>query len=172
MIRKLTESDWEKYQALRLYGLREAPMAFGADPIVEESYTKQRVVESIRESAGSFAIGWFDEQEKLLGVMRFFRETNRKTAHKGHIRGVYVHPKLRGQGIATKLFLFLLAEATGQTGLLQVHVAVNAENFSAKALYEKMGFVVYGREPAGLLVEGHFYDELLLILQLEGFKSK
>lgn len=72
MIRKLTESDWEKYQALRLYGLREAPMAFGADPIVEESYTKQRVVESIRESAGSFAIGWFDEQEKLLGVMRFF----------------------------------------------------------------------------------------------------
>ena len=146
MIRKLTESDWEKYQALRLYGLREAPMAFGADPIVEESYTKQRVVESIKESAGSFAIGWFDEQENLLGVMR--------------------------QGIATKLFLFLLAEATVHSVLRQVHVAVNTENLSAKALYEKMGFVVYGREPAGLLVEGHFYDELLLILQLEGFKSK
>jgi RimJ/RimL family protein N-acetyltransferase len=51
--------------------------------------------------------------------------------------------------------------------VLQIHLAVNAGNPRALALYESLGFIAYGREPRTLCVDGVFYDEILMALPLD-----
>ena len=61
-----------------------------------------------------------------------------------------------------------MAAAKRAHGVLQIHLAVNAENPRALALYASLGFSAYGREPRTLRVDGMFYDEILMALPLDG----
>ena len=55
-------------------------------------------------------MGAFDNN-RLIGIATFMRETGRKERHKGHILGVYVTPSHRRKGIAEALMSALLAKA-------------------------------------------------------------
>jgi hypothetical protein len=58
----------------------------------------------------------------------------------------------------------LIGHAAGCVVLL--HATVTARNTAAQALYRQSGFVRFGTEPKALLVDGKFYDDDLLILDL------
>ena len=69
----------------------------------------------------------------------------------GHITNVAVHPDFRRKGIGEALVSVLL-EHTVKQGIVSHTLEVRVSNFSAIALYTKLGF-----EPAGL--RKNYYDD-------------
>ncbi len=54
-------------------------------------------------------------------------------------------------------------------GLLQVELTVDAANEVAVALYTSLGFIVFGRRPRSVLIEGTPRTDLLMIRALDSF---
>jgi ribosomal protein S18 acetylase RimI-like enzyme len=159
IIRRLVPSDALAYQSLRLVALRESPTAFSSS-YEEECDTPLSTIEAhMAPDSGRNRFGAFDGAE-LAGVVGVGREGALKVRHKAFIAGMYVAPQWRGKGVGRKLMEQALAFAEAMPGLLQVTLAVTADNASALALYESMGFAVYGRAPGALLVDGVLHDDV------------
>lgn len=165
MIRRLTESDWEAYRALRLEALELAPEAFATD--LSEQVAKPPAYWQSRAAgeANAFMFGAFDG-DSLVGMAGLIREDRIKTRHKADIVSVYVSPAARGRGVARLLIQGLIAEARTMDGLEQLTLTVVQENQPARQLYLSLGFTVYGTEPRSLKVGTRYYDEDDMILFL------
>lgn len=166
-IRLLNKDDAVAYKELRLYALQESPTAFGT-AYEEEiqrplSMTQQRIVQP---GTGGFTLGDFDNA-RLVGVTTMLMNDRVKMNHSGAIVGVYVHPDVRGQGRGRALMEMTIDRCRSISGLKQVQLSVVTTNTSAKALYESLGFKVYGIEPRALLVDDIYYDEAHMILMLD-----
>ena len=160
-VRRLTASDAEAYGALRLEGLTLAPASFGSS-LAEES--DRQASDWAERLDNGYAFGLF-EAGVLVGMAGFYRETMRNTQHRGHLVGVYLTPKARGRGGSDLLLAAVIAEA--RKHVLQLHLAVTQTNDSARRLYERHGFAIYGRDPRGLRVDGVFHDDYLMMLRLD-----
>ncbi|NTF83925.1 GNAT family N-acetyltransferase [Agrobacterium rhizogenes] len=86
---------------------------------------------------------------QVMGLLRF---RPRKMAHRATLVSVYVRTSERGTGIAADL-LSVVSNVARSLGILQMELAVNAENSAALRFYQRHGFVEVGRIPGGL-VEG------------------
>ena len=159
VIRALSESDAEIFRPLRLRALREEPESFSMSP--EESGT----VEKLENSDESFILGAFTPE--LVATVGFFRHKGRKSRHKGSVWGVYVAPEARGQGLARKLMVALIARASTIPDLEQLTISVATINEAAQRLYLSLGFKSYGIEPRALKIEGRYLDEQFLSLRLD-----
>lgn len=53
-----------------------------------------------------------------------------------------------------------------ETGFEIISLGVKEDNTAASALYKKMGFVVYGRYKRFFKINGAYYDEILMSLEL------
>lgn len=71
----------------------------------------------------------------------------------------------RGTGIAASL-LHDVTEHARDHGVLQLELAVNAENSAAMRFYQRHGFVEVGRIPNGFLGHDVESDELIMVLRL------
>lgn len=60
----------------------------------------------------------------------------------------------------------VLEEAGRWQGVRQALLTVAEDNPAAQRLYESLGFVAYGREPAALQVGGRYLAETLMIRTL------
>jgi len=163
-IRQLTEADVEIYRALRLYCLREAPHAF------TNSYEEfsQRTLDSITQQLRgqeNFMLGDV-EDEQLVGMVGFYRETALKLRHKGNIVSMYVRPEYRSRGIARALLVEAIARARRLPDLKQLLLGVVVTQTAAKHLYESLGFTVYGREPRAVKIGDEYFDEEFMQLKL------
>ena len=49
-------------------------------------------------------------------------------------------------------------------GVQQLTLSVTAGNAPALALYQSMGFIVFGQAPRSLLVDGAFHDDIYMVL--------
>lgn len=164
-IRVLSETDVNAYRALRLEMLRGEPGAFGRSAEEFGARRLQRVAEQLRPGPERFTLGAF-EGERLLGVATFVREAGLKTRHKGNVYGVYVTPAARGRGLAGQLLAELIGRARQLPGLAVLMLAVSEPQAAARALYARLGFTVWGREPDALRVGGEAIPELHLRLEL------
>ena len=186
-IRQLTVEDARSFWALRLFGLKESPSAFGSS--WEESHTLpfDQVVEMVAErtTGPNFAIwGAFAEAgqgekggadlvstpdgERLVGMMGFRRHDKIKELHKAYLWGVYVHPDFRGQGLGGRLLDATLGMARSMPGLRQIQLQATEHNQPAVALYRSRGFHVFGREPEALFVDGVYSTDLHMMLRING----
>lgn len=95
------------------------------------------------------------------------RRSTQASAQGVHPRHVCVSPAFRHQGIGRQLISQVLQHAASVSGLRQVTLPVTASNPAAIALYEKIGFTSYGLEPAALLVNGEFHDEIYMVRFVE-----
>jgi ribosomal protein S18 acetylase RimI-like enzyme len=161
-IRILDARDAESFQALRLYGLRTVPEAFGSsyeeevDRSVEE--VRQRLEARPNAVFGAFVDG------KLVGVAGFAVNTTLKERHKGSLWGVFVDPEWRGHDLGKRLTQGVIDYACLHVDTL--NAIVTAANVSARTLYLGLGFAVYGFEKDSLRVDGQSYDDELLRLVL------
>jgi RimJ/RimL family protein N-acetyltransferase len=165
-IRRLNSSDASAFQVLRLHALRECPTAFSSSYEEEFEIPIAVIAGRLAPESGRAMFGAFSERE-LVGTVGFGREGAHKLAHKGFIRGMYVSATFRNQGIGRQLVAHVLQHAASLRGLRQVTLTVTASNLTAIALYEKMGFTSYGLEPAALLVNGEFHDEIYMVRFVE-----
>ncbi len=164
-IRPLTLADLEAYKVNRLEALANNPEAFGSDLAESQRLTPEEWANRIAPGPDRLMLGAFLGGQ-IVGTAGLLRERGAKVRHKATVFGVYVSPSSRRQGVARLLMESLLAHARSLAGLEQIHLAVVSDNVAARTLYERLGFVTYGREPRALQLEGRYLDEDHMILRL------
>ena len=163
-IRQLHDTDVELYRALRLSSLRESPHAF------TNSYEEfsQRALENIAQQFRhyeNFTLGAF-EDDRLAGMVGFYRENALKLRHKGYLVSMYVLPEYRSRGIARALLIEAINRAQRLPDLKQLLLGVVETQTTAKRLYESLGFIVYGREPDAVKIGDNYFAEEFMLLKL------
>lgn len=162
-IRRAEVEDAARLRALRLEGLRDAPVAFAADYDRSAAELVERWVQRINEYAqGSQSVIYVAEAgEQLVGMTGLGRGHWRKTEHGGVIWGVYVQPEWRGLHIAEALIEACIAWGKA-LGMTVVKLGVMTGNAPAIRCYLRCGFSVYGVDPQAICYNGVTYDELLM----------
>ncbi len=166
ILRRLAPDDAAAFHALRLAGLRETPAAF-ASSAEEEQALPVATIETWLVAADDRGIFGAFQDGELVGVIALARESMHKLAHKGLIWGLYVSPAARGRGVASALMNTALGLARSVAGMRQVNISVNANNLSARRLYESLRFRTFGCERRAMLVGGEAQDELHMCLHLD-----
>lgn len=164
-IRLLDSADAEIYREIRLKSLKDNPEAFLAVYELELDKSIEVTRNNLKPSDGRFTLGAFNEN-RVVGIVTFVRESGVKTNHKGNVYGMYVSPAFRGQGIGKALINKLVEQAKQCDGLERINLTVISNNDAAKNLYRSTGFNVYGTECNALKVGGHYWDEDLMVLIL------
>ena len=166
-IRQLEPADRDAFFALRLRGLKTHPAAFGQsyEEAIERGPSQHdSMLDGTHAASGSFLLGaWSSMDGALVGTVGLLRETRHKERHKGYVIGMYVADEAAGRGVGRALLTELLARAAQVDGLRQVVLLVTSANGSARALYESLGFRVYGTEPDALCIDGVFHDADLMV---------
>ncbi|MEB3701948.1 Acetyltransferase (GNAT) family protein [Candidatus Bealeia paramacronuclearis] len=160
-IRQLHKDDWHLWREIRLHGLQENPEAF-ASSYPEESIRSTEDFQNDLEKSDVFGV--FQEGE-LVGCGGFYILPHRKMQHRGMFFGFYIKAANRSQGNGSALLKAIIQR--GREKVLQLHCTVLADNPNAIALYEKNGFIVYGTSPRSVKIDDKFYDEHLMVLQLD-----
>jgi len=165
-IRLLTADDATAFWALRLEGLASVPEAFGESADEHRKTTVEEHAQRLRNGgAESFVVGAFDE-EGLAGTAGFYLDMREKRRHKGHIWGMYVAPRLRGQGAGEALLVEALRVARQCDGLRSILLSVSETQPAARRLYERLGFSAYGVESEALRVGDRYLNEVFMVLKL------
>ncbi|HEY0858354.1 MAG TPA: GNAT family N-acetyltransferase [Albitalea sp.] len=164
-VRKLGPADAAAFQSLRLQALREDPIAFASSYEDESETPLATVAERLVATDHRAIVGAFDGPQ-LVGIAGWHREELRKLQHKGFVWGVYVAHPHRGRGLARRLVEAVIALARRADGILLLNLTAYADNRAAIALYESLGFVVYGRETAAICVDGELHDDVHMALRL------
>ena len=112
-----------------------------------------------------FVVGAFLDGE-LVGVSGFFIDRGPKRRHRGHVWGVYVTAKARGQGIARTVMTTLLDRARAIQGVEQIVLSVTTTQTAATALYRSLGFQSFGLERRALKIGDRYVDEEYFVLPL------
>jgi ribosomal protein S18 acetylase RimI-like enzyme len=79
---------------------------------------------------------------------------------------MYVRPDARNARIGRQLIEAVIHHARHHVELIQLSVV--SDNQAARRLYAGLGFVEYGVEKKSLKQCGHYYDEILMALDLVG----
>ncbi|WP_339785007.1 GNAT family N-acetyltransferase [Paenibacillus sp. FSL R7-0313] len=158
-IRNIQRDEADIYWPLRLEALKTHPEAFGASFELSIQIPMNEVQERIHNEPDDYILGAYTEEGILAGMMGFKREHGLKLRHKGMIWGVYVAPPYRGSGLASRLLREVLDRGRHLEGIKQINLSVVTTNESARRLYERYGFEVYGIERNALEVNGQGYDE-------------
>jgi ribosomal protein S18 acetylase RimI-like enzyme len=169
VVRELVEADLAAYKALRDEALARDEDAFTSDAATEAL----RSAESYRSRLGivhdaiarGFTLGAFDGG-LLVGALTIERDSRRKVRHVGHLVGMMVAGARQRSGIGRALLDAAITRARDDGELHLITLSVTASNPAAVGLYERAGFVRYGRLPRAIRVDDRFLDKDLMVLAL------
>ena len=164
-IRLLTPDDTQAFVRLRREALESEPFAFVASVEDDRGLDSVFVQQSLAKTDERAVFGAFAPE--LVGLVGIYRDPHQKTAHKAHIWGIYVQPKFRSSGIGDSLLSTAIGHArSSMPGVNQIHLIVSETAKTARRLYERHGFKIWGTEPRAMIykeqsIAGH---HLLLVL--------
>lgn len=165
-IRRMSAGDLSAFRSLRLAALLESPTAFSATVDGEQGLSDEQVLTRMEGPSHSGIWGAWNANQVLVGTVGLLHLPQSKLQHKAALYAVYIAPCARGLGLGCQMMQTVIAHTRLLTDLRQLYLGVTAGNSPALRLYQSLGFVEYGREPAALCVEGQFYDEILMQLRL------
>lgn len=164
-IRILGYKDASQYKELRLLALNESPTSFCSSYEQEETYTLQETEHNIRPQTDQFTLGVFDD-EQLIGMVTFKRDTNARLNHKGRVMEMYVSPENRKKGIGRAMLEELLRLLKENEGLEQLYLTVEVTNIQVRELCKSLEFHQYAIEKRAMKIDGNYYDELWMVKNL------
>ncbi len=166
-VRRLVLSDLDEYFALRLEMLQDSPAAFLTTYEDEKAKGNAFFADLLgRMPADNALFGAFVDG-RLVGAAGVYRESDRaKLAHKATLWGMYVQPAARGRGLGEAIVSAVIAHARKEIGAAALYLTVEGENRKARALYERMGFRVWGTEPKATFENGAYREDHHLWLDL------
>jgi putative acetyltransferase len=103
--------------------------------------------------------------EQVVGWCDVLPVRGEARAHVGTL-GIGLLPQFRRRGIGQLLLKAAIAGAWAR-GLTRIELSVRAKNASAKALYERLGFVTEGLMRRATCVDGHCEDSYAMALLRE-----
>ena len=165
MVRELTIQDAEVYVAVRRESLLESPFAFASSPDDDIMSSPEAVCEQLHRTPESTIYGAF--RPALVGTVGMYRNRHVKYSHKAHIWGMYVVPGYRRLGVGSELLQAVLSHARKLRGVSWVYLSVSSTAPEARRLYERVGFQVWGTEPAALQHDGRTAVEHHMALCIE-----
>lgn len=164
LIRPLAAADAGEFRRVRLDALRLHPEAFAAAYADEAALTEAQFAERL-STQGLTRFGGFT-QDHLAGLCGLAIRSGAKENHKAHLFSMYVEAAHRSSGLAGELVAAVIAGAR-EAGAVVLQLSVTVGNAPAQRLYRRMGFVVYGVERRALKVDGRYFDEELMALDLD-----
>lgn len=162
-IRLVRPEEAPQFRAIRLRSLKDHPEAYHST-YKEWDGPLWTFVQRIEENR---LVGAFHENT-LVGIVLLALQARKsaQTRHKCEFWSVYLAPEHRGRGLARRMLERAIEEARS-LGFEAAVLTVNAENAGAKALYESLGFVVYGLERRAVRrADGRYGDDVLMELRL------
>lgn len=126
----------------------------GERQISAESFAKFIDVLNANEKSGVFIAS---EEHQVLGYLIAQNENPQRISHRVYIVAG-VHSDCRGKGVGKALFSHVIAWAKS-VNLHRLELTAIAENASAVALYQKMGFEIEGVKRDSLLINDGYVDE-------------
>ena len=164
-VRPLTAQDVEAYRVVRLAVLRSDPPAFVTTAAEFAARDLAGIAAQISPTENAVTFGAFLTGE-LVGILTLARETRPSIRHRAGIYGVGVLNEARGQRAGDALMQTALAHARQWEGLTSLHLAVVETQHTARRLYERHGFKVWGTQPDAVQHDGQTYSEHWLIREL------
>ena len=137
-IERLGTESWERYRAVRLRALADAPDAFWMTSAEEEAFEDERWQERLA-SAATFVVV---DVSADVGVVTGAAYEGREGV--AGLFGMWVAPGARGTGVADLLVDEVVAWARS-AGFERLVLDVADENAVAIRLYERKGFLPTGR---------------------------
>lgn len=160
LIRRIFPDDVDVFRSIRLEALRTEPSSFASryeDWVVLP-------VEDWRRRLNDPVFVAFSGDEPV-GIMGLLRQRPSKMSHRATLVMVYLRASFRGSGLARKL-LDVVIDFARHEKILQLELAVSAENPGAIGFYHREGFCEVGRIPGGLLDGGREVDDIIMVRRL------
>lgn len=166
VIRQANAADAVRFRELRLEALKSSPIAFSADYQKNSNHPQKYWEDLLTPPPDESAMFVAEHDSSLIGMTGVMRSNSLKTRHSVWIWGVYVTAEWRALHIAEELIASCLEWARARkVALAKLGVAV--VNEPAIRCYERCGFKTYGTEPRAVLVDGRYYDEYLMFIDLD-----
>jgi len=103
--------------------------------------------------------------EKIICIGHITALPKTHVAHLGEV-GISVLKEFWGIGVGTRLMSEVIRVARESGALEALHLGVKADNEPAISLYRKYGFCETGRFPGFFKINGQYFDEINMILNL------
>ncbi|WP_415787645.1 GNAT family N-acetyltransferase [Deinococcus saxicola] len=149
----LIVADAAVYREVRLAALRSDPDAFITTAAEFEARTLESIAAQLAPRPVFVTFGAFVGGE-LVGLLSLGREERPGLKHRANIFGVSVSPEARGQGCADALMRAGLAQARTWDGVTSIHLSVTETQTTARRLYQRHGFRVWGTQPDAVQDDG------------------
>ncbi|REF30078.1 GNAT family N-acetyltransferase [Calidifontibacter indicus] len=161
-IRTLGTDEWETYREVRLNALEESPEAFAASATQEKNYDEDFWRARVERSRRLVA----EDGESIVGVVSVGDRSTEEN-RVGELFGLWVTPRLRGQGVAWKLVQAGVDQAQQEAYKFLIYW-VGTDNGRAVAFASSFGFrPTDSRRPMkGASEETQDEDEMAMVYPL------
>jgi len=162
-VRQLTVVDRSAFRDLRQIAVTLNPDDFLVTAAEQQAISRLAIEDALEQpdDRNLFLGAFAGEPTTLVAMAGLITSSLSKIRHSGHLTSVFVHPAYRRRGIARILVERLLVQAAS-AGMESVRLEVVADNLDAIRLYESLGFIRYGCEPAAYRVDERAWDLLLM----------
>ena len=166
-IRMLGPADLGRYKALRDLLIVGYPEAFTSEAAVEQRRPPETYLARLAGASGNgfpFTLAAW-RGERLVGAVTCERDTRVKVCHIVRLVGMMVDPAARGGGIGGALVAACVDTVRSREGIEMLTLSVTSDNAAAIRLYERAGFVRYGRLERAIRVGTTYYSKDLMVLR-------
>lgn len=163
-IRKATGGDFENIKKTMLHALETDPTAFTvsqAEYMRNSDYWWNMYIDPyLRAINASMFLA--EENEEVVGMIGILYSTKKRSQHVSTIVWFYVAPEHRSKKIGSKLLNACLEEIKSKIDIKKINLTVTSNQKQAIEMYERNGFVEGGRQKDELLINGVFYDFIIM----------
>jgi ribosomal protein S18 acetylase RimI-like enzyme len=143
---KLTSNEWQLFKEFRLYALKNDQQAFGEPYSRAAERSDEKWQERLKQATDEVTscMLFAKANNKLVGMIGWYRSDEALINGFGEIWGVFVHPEYRGRGIARMLMNAIQENLANQPNVKRVKLEVNIDQKNAEHLYVTCGFETTG----------------------------